>query len=216
MGTAKQNRWRSENGEIMLESSIVLVFVLLLLMALLSITFMFYQQAMLNTVAAEIAADVAKNLKYTNLEMGNDEITLDNYDGVKMYRMSIGHKKIENGQQDRAEKYVVDRVNKTSLGLNSHNAEVECKVEHSGIGRAYVTVKVTQKTDFFMSGVLEFLGIYDAEDGFTAHASAECLDLMTYTSMINFTENLGGWLAPLNPVGELYVNFKELIQSLCE
>jgi hypothetical protein len=88
-------------------------------------------------------------------------------------------------------------------------------VEHSGIGRAYVTVKVTQKTDFFMSGVLEFLGIYD-EDGFTAHASAECLDLMTYTSMINFTENLGGWLAPLNPVGELYVNFKELIQSLCE
>ena len=87
MRTAKQNRWKNENGEIMLESSIVLVFVLLLLMALLSITFMFYQQAMLNTVAAEIAADVAKNLKYTNLERGNDEITLDNYDGVKMYRM---------------------------------------------------------------------------------------------------------------------------------
>ena len=35
MGTAKQNRWKNENGEIMLESSIVLVFVLLLLMALL-------------------------------------------------------------------------------------------------------------------------------------------------------------------------------------
>lgn len=221
MYTAKQKCWKNENGEIMLESSIVLVFVILLLIALLSISFMFYQQAMLNSVAAEIASDVARNLKYTNITMGSDQITLscydkdNNSDKIRMYRMSIGSGKVEDKHQDRAEVYVVERVNQTNLGINSHNAEVECKIEHSGIGRAYVTVKVTQKTDFFMSGVLEFLGIYD-EDTFTAHASAECMDLMSYTSMINFSNNMGEWLGPLNPVGQLYGSFKELIQALCE
>lgn len=204
-----------ENGEIMLESSIVLVCVLLLLMALLSISFMFYQQAMLTTVASEIAADIAKNYKYSNIEMGDDQITLDAYEEVKMCRMSLGRSGIERAHVQRAEAYVVERVNLTSLGLNSKDPVVDCEIIHSGIGRAYVQVTVTQETDFFLSGILEFLEIYD-EDGFSASASAECLDMISYTSMINFSNYLGGELAPFDEFARLYLNIEKFIKVLAD
>ena len=215
MSNAIRQFRRKESGEIMLESSIVLVCVLILLLALLSISFMFYQQAMLTTVASEVAADIAKNYKYTNIPMGNDQITLDSFDGVEMCRMSFGRSDVEHAQIERAESYVADRINLTSLGLNSQNPEVECEIVHSGIGRAYVNVTITQETDFFLSGILKWMGIYDGF-AFSASASAECLDIISYTSMINFANHLGGELAPLDAFGEAYVNIKRFIQVLTD
>lgn len=204
-----------ETGEIMLESSIIFVCVMILLMALLSLAFMFYQQAMMTTIAAEVAADIAKNYKYTNVAMGDDEITLDSFDGVQMCRMSLGRSGLEEDQTERAEQYVPWRVNLTTLGLNAQEPEVECEIVHTGIGRACVNVTVTQKTDFFLSGILEWLGIYDGF-AFKGTASAECLDMISYTSLIGFSNLLGSDLKIFNAFGSAYVNIKEFIQVLSD
>lgn len=210
-----QRKLKEENGEVMLEAAIILVPILILLMALLSLSFFFYQEAMMNSVANEIAAEVAKNYKFTDLKMGTKDIELDDITEVKMFRMSFSKNKMEKEHQKRAEEYAKWRVNLATLGLNPGEVEVECKVTSSGIGRAYVKVTVSQKTDFFLSGILELTGITEKDTLFGATAYAECVDFMGYTSMVNFTEYGSRKLGDAGKsIGNLYNNVKDFIQKL--
>jgi hypothetical protein len=224
----KQNnieKMKEERGEIMLESSFILVSVIVLLLALLSISFMFYQQAMMTSVANEIAADIAKNYKYTNLdiaknykytnlEMDIDPLTIDEVKGTGMFRMSFGMNKLEEEHKNRAETYANERIQKTSLGLNPKNIIVDCKITRSGIGRAYVKVTVSQETDFFLSGILDMVGVADKNSTFSATAYAECVDMMGYTSMVNFAEYVSKKLNVFNSVGNLYESVKKFKDEL--
>ena len=126
----------NQRGEVMLESSFILVSVIILLMALLSISFMFYQEAMMTSVANEIAADVAKNYKFTEMDIGDSTISLDDANSVKMFRMSFGKNSLERAHEDRAEDYAEWRIGAATLGLDSEDIEVDCEVTSSGIGRA--------------------------------------------------------------------------------
>lgn len=209
------NKLKKQNGEVMLEASIILVSVILLLLGLLSISFMFYQQSLMTTVATEIATDVAKNYKFTSVAMGKNH-DLDNVNEAKMFRMSFGKNGIEEAHEDRADDYVDWRVSLASLGLQPEDVEVDCEIVSSGIGRAYVKVTVSQKTDFFLSGILELMNISDENTMFTATAYAECTDLMAYTSMINFTQYGSEKLSVFNSVGNFYNSVKNLVNNLLD
>ena len=54
---------RDENGEVMLESTLVMMFTLFILIAMISVGFLFYQQVMISTVASDIATDIASSYK---------------------------------------------------------------------------------------------------------------------------------------------------------
>ena len=129
----------SERGEVMLEASIILLSIMTLLMALLSISFMFYQQSLMNTIATEIASEVAKDYKFTEIEVGNSDYSLTNTYGVnaggsaytkderktKIYGMSFGKESVESAHASQAELYAKERLEKASLGLNPGRALVE-------------------------------------------------------------------------------------------
>lgn len=216
MESVYKNKNKSQSGEVMLEASFILVTVLLLLMALLSISFLFYQKSVMNSVAMEIASDVAKNYKYTEMEIGKQEIELSDVTSTKMFRMSFAKNSIENAHEDRAENYAEPRVNLTSLGINKENLDVDCEITSSSIGRAYVKVTVSQKTDYFLSGILDMMGIADEEVAFKATAYAECTDFMGYTSMVNFTEYAAEKLSIFNSVGHLYDSIKNFSEKLVD
>ena len=212
-----------QRGEVMLEASMILLTVLIMLMALLSLSFMFYQEAMMTSIANEIASDVAKNYKYTGTgvsgsdhPIGDNSISLDAVEGVGMFRMSFGMNGVESAQEDRASEYVAWRIPLATLGLDSNITNVECEIEGSGIGRAYVRVEVSQTTDFFLSGALEALGVTSNLRNFNAVAYAECVDLTGYTSMINFAEDFSKRLAVFGPVGDLYVSIKDFIANVSD
>lgn len=208
---------KQQRGEIMLEASIILVSVLLLLLALLSISFFFYQESLMNTVANEIASDVARNLKYTEtLKVGATEITPDDVMDTHMFRMSFGQSTVAADQAQRGKEYAQWRVPQASLGLNPGELDVDCQVEYTGIGRAYVKVTVSQRTDFFLGGVLDLLGVTEERELFSATAYAECMDLMAYTSMVNFTMYAGEVLdeSGFGSIGHLYNSVKDLAQEL--
>lgn len=213
MGKLRENL-RKQQGEIMLEASLVLVAVLLLLLVLLGLSFCFYQQSLMNTVAHEIASDVARNLKYTNLPVGVEEISLTDATSTHMFRMSFGQGTVAQAQADRGEEYAQWRVPEASLGLNPGTLHVECEVSYTGIGRARVRVKVFQETDFFLSSVLEMVGVTKDRQLFSATAYAECMDLMAYTSMVNFTVYAAGVLDAFDSVGKLYSSVKEWAEKL--
>ncbi len=207
---------KDQCGEIMLESSFILVAVIVLLMVLLSLSFLFYQQTLMTTIATEIAADVAKNYKFSagGLEIGEDDIVLDDVKSVKMFRSTFGSNKVLEGHTQRAKTYLTDRVGLSSLGLNSDNAELLCTAEKTGLGRVYIKVTVSQKTDFFLSGILEYSGIWDDGKVFAASAYAECLDLTAYTSVVNFNRYCCSALKAFSEIGELYNSIRDFISAL--
>lgn len=205
---------KSQRGEVMLEATFIFVPVLLLLFMLLGISFMFYQQAMITSVADEVASDVAKNLKYTELDIGEDVISPSDSENTAMYRTTFGKSSLESAHEERAKSYVKWRIGMATLGIDALDPEVECDIKSSEIGRAYVTVTVSQTSDFFMSGILDFIGITDEQTSFSATAYAECIDLTGYTSIVNFTQYAANKLSPANPIGEIYENIKFIINKL--
>lgn len=207
---------KKQNGEVMLEASIILVSVIILLMVMLSLSFMFYQEAMMTSVANEIAADIAKNYKLPTLDIGDNEPKIGDIESVKMYRLSFGVNKLENLHEERAEDYAEWRIKLATLGLNPGDVDVKCEIIRSGIGRAYAKVTVKQTTDFFLSGILDYTGITEKNTAFGATAYAECNDFMGYTSLINFTRYLTGMpdTAGLQPIAELYQSMKGFIEVL--
>ena len=223
-GKEKNIRTRNTNcflcqqqGEIMLEAALIFVPILLLLLMLLSLSFFFYQTALMTSVANEIAADIGKNYKFTELEMGQDTITLDDVTEARMFRMNFGKgfgkNSMEGKHKKRGANYAKWRVGLTTLGLDAEDVTVECEIKGSGVGRAYVEVKVSQKTGFFLSEILDFLGITEKNTMFSCTAYAECVDLMAYTSMVNFVEYGSGRLEVLNINSDtnLYSSVKELL-----
>lgn len=210
----KVNVFKSQNGEVMIESAIVLVIILVLLMSLLSIAFLFYQQAMMNSVATEIAADVAKNYKFADVDMGVSTLNSTNIEQSTMFRTSFGKNKLSTIKEEKAEEYANWRVNFSTLGDDPDDLDVDCEIFSGGIGRTYVEVKVSQKTDFFLSGVLEYAGIIQDGGLFSAVAYAECNDLIGYTSMVNFVQYGSNQLSAFNSVGNLYESVKKLATTL--
>lgn len=204
-----------QSGEVMIESAIIIVPVLILLMAMLSLSFLYYQQSIMNSVATEIAADVAKKYKFAAVEVTDDTISPNDYVETRMFRMNFAKGSMEDDHKDRVEEYATWRVALTSLGLEPENLEVDCEIRGTGVGRAVVKVTVKQKTTFFLSGVLELAGITDSSTAFGAIAYAECNDMIAYTSMINFIEYASGQF-PAGPINNFYTSFKNFIENLME
>lgn len=210
----KQNNQR---GEVMLEAAMIMVPILILLMVLLSLSFLFYQQTMMATVASEIAADIGKNYKFTDFEVGDNTISTSDVTDLRLCRTNIlGKSSMQKDKDAVAETYAKWRVGLSSFGLNPGEPEVECKLDGTGIGRLVVKVTVSQKTDFFLSDVMEFAGVSKEKLTFSATAYAECSDLMSYTSMINFTEFISDRLSMFNSIGNLYGSMKDLLQNLLD
>ena len=75
-----------DSGEVMLESTIIFTITIFLLLALLSIGFIFYQKAMLNSVADEIASSVGATFKFKDSDLMEREIGSNELSSNQMYR----------------------------------------------------------------------------------------------------------------------------------
>ncbi len=170
----------------------------------------------MTSVATEIASDIAKNYKFTDVAVGADNVSLDNIKNAKMFRTSFGKNGLKNVHIERAKTYAEWRVAFTSLGLHPNDVGGEWKITSCGIGGAQVKVTISQKTDFFLSGILDMAEVAEEHSVFSATAYAECVDLTGYTSMVNFTEYASGKLSIFNGIGGLYVSVKNLAQKLME
>ena len=184
---------RRENGEIMLEATIVLLPTLIIILAMISLSFLFYEQSLVNTVATEIASEIGRFYKYSKRyddEMGVNILSDDDIKNGKLFSSSFAIWSIQNQYEELAKEYAKERIAIATLGLDNSDLEVTCDIQNTAPGRAYVKVIVSQKTEFFLYEIWNMIG----EDGvagitdFTGVAYAECSDLMGYTSMINFID----------------------------
>lgn len=200
----------------MIEAAIIFVPVLILVMCLLSLGFFFYQTAIVNSAAAEIADTVAENIKFTELDVNEETLTLSDFQTLRMFRSNFGSIGVGKAQKDNAKEYADWRIPLSSLGFGDQNPDVEFSLTMSGPGRYYVEVKVSLETDIFLGGILRYSGILDENNIYSAVAYAECVDLTAYTSMINFVEHSTKALNFLDPVGRAYGNIKDLYDGISD
>lgn len=180
---------RDENGEVMLESTLVMMFTLFILIAMISVGFLFYQQAMISTVASDIATDIASSYKLTNQELGSNEVTSNALNDVKLYRTSVSMFSMKALHKQRAEEYLPERISMSSLGiLDKQPVLDDFDITVDNVGRMHIDVSVSMECDILFSGALEALGIIDSTPKFTASGRAECLDITAYASHVQFLD----------------------------
>lgn len=180
---------RDENGEVMLESTLVMMFTLFILIAMISVGFLFYQQAMISTVASDVATDIASSYKLTNQELGSNEVTSNALNDVKLYRTSVAMFSMKALHKQRAEEYLPERISLSSLGiLDKQPVLDDFDITVDNVGRMHVDVSVSMECDILFSGALEALGIIDSTPKFTASGRAECLDITAYASHVQFLD----------------------------
>ncbi len=213
----KQNRSAGQSGEVMLEAAIIMVPVLVLLLAMLSLGFWFYQMSMMTTVASDIATEVARNIKFESLGAHGDTIDVDDVTSTRMFRSTFALNRLKNVQQERAKTRADWRIPLSTLGFGPQDPEVELELKSSGIGRTHVKVTVRQNTDFFLSGVLQYAGIVEEHPVFGGTAYAECVDLTEYASMVNFLRygiSKADGINIVHAAGNLYGRVRDLLNAL--
>ena len=183
---------KDENGEVMLESTIVMLFTLFILIAMISVGFLFYQQAMLNTVAADIATDVATTFKLTDQEIGDNTLDPQSMKSVKLYRTTVALSSMRAKHKARANEYLPERVKLSSLGILKGDPVVDkLDITVDNVGRMHVDVTVSMECEILFGGALEYFGFMDSPPKFTASASAQCIDITAYASHVQFLDYVG-------------------------
>ena len=169
------------SGEVMLESTLVMMLVLFLLIGLISLGFLFYQRSMLNTLAVDTANEIAANYKYSAYkENSNGELE------VRLYRTTFAKSKVEALNKTKAEKYIQTKAAATTLGTDTKVVLEDFNVVTDSIGRMHVEVSASMEFDFLFSGALKYFGIISGKPKIVSTARSECLDITAYAGHVNF------------------------------
>lgn len=179
-----------DNGEVMLESTLVMVVTMFLLIALISLGFLFYQQAMINTVASDLATDIASAYKLAGVESDSDGIPANAYNDIELYRTSLSISNMKASHRNNAEeKLLPERVKLTTLGISDKTPVVDSfDITVDNVGRMHVDVSVSMECDILFGGALEYFGIVKSTPKFSASGRAECLDVTAYASHVQFLD----------------------------
>jgi len=178
-----------DSGEIMLETVLIVPITIMILLAVLSLGFLYYQQSMMSTVANELAAKIGSGYKYTHQPLDDFTITQNALENTKMYRTTFSLMSIKTMNKDRAEEYLPERAGLTSLGINDNEATLDAfDIRVDNVGRLHVDVSISMKSDILFGDVLMFFGILREPPVFKAQGSAECIDITAYASQVKYLE----------------------------
>lgn len=195
---------RKESGEIMLEAAIIFPMVIIIILAMLGLGFLYYQKAMLQTVATEAATEIGESYKYYKQGIEDKTITLDAVKGVEKYRTSFGIFKMQKKNKKRVENYLPERVKKTNLGVLQEEPAVEnVKVKVDNIGRLHVEVTVRMKSEVLFEGALKTMGIIGETPTFYATARAECMDITAYAGHVRYAKYVSEKIGNIGSVGKI-------------
>lgn len=181
----------SESGELAIESMLVMIPTLFVLVFLIAIGFVYYQQYDVQVTAADTANKIAQTYSFTDGNAITGEPSDNSFRKRPCYRYIINPQKYEEKNRSRAKEYAVEMLTRTSYAsLNQDNLDVKFNVETDGLARRHVDVEVTATYKIPFAEGLEIFGI-KSERQYTATASAECVDLMDYISTVNFVSKAG-------------------------
>lgn len=182
------------SGEVMIESTIVTIITIMVLIFLIAIGFLIYQQVLMSDIATESATAIARNYKFSSEVInGNNysSITIDDkyYEKIKRYRTTFNVASIKEANKRFSKSYINNRMPITSMSFDN-DLVIDTDINSSSPGRTFVTVTISMDANLLFDGVLSYGNMDDDATSLSASATAECLDVTGYTSMVAYEHYL--------------------------
>lgn len=168
---------KGDEAEIMLESTIVIIIVLFMLIAMLSVGFLFYQQSIISSIATELAEDIGANYKL---------VSDGDSSKINLYRTSIALGSAKEYHRKKAVEKCMERLKVSSFGIADNDPRVEVNIVVDNIGRLHSEVTVSLECSILFDGALRYFNIINSTPEFSATARGECLDITAYAGQVQF------------------------------
>lgn len=184
----KKRLWNNEQGEIMIESMLVMIPILFVLVFLLSLGFLLYQQWNIQYVADEIANKVSMTYPYLESHTASGVVTWEQMKKKELYRYLFGMSQYETKSEIRGQEYGESLLEKTTFASPQTKETITIKTEKDSLARRHVYVKVKGKYKIPFGEGLEIFGMNSIRT-YTSESTAECVDLMDYVGTITYGKN---------------------------
>lgn len=182
----------NRNGEITIESMLVIIPIIFVMLFLLSLGFLLYQQWNIQIAADDAASKIAGSYSMLGADNKTGAIVLEDYLDVDLYRnIDLGiigsATKYENKNKERITDYVTGRLSGTSFSNAVGTPDIKCEIVKDGYARKHLEITYTATYKIPFGEGMEVLGM-DGERTFTATGSAECTDMMDYINAVQVAE----------------------------
>jgi hypothetical protein len=167
---------------------------IIVLMFLLGLGFLLYEQCSVQIIAEDAATKVAQTYKLLESDTATGDIGLDEINEIPLYRYDqlFGGDTFESENRKKTRSYAGLRLSKTSLANKSQSLSVEFTVEPNGNSRRHVVVAVATEYEIPFGNFLSLIG-FDSVQNYQATASAECVDILDYYARISFASRIANY-----------------------
>lgn len=181
---------KKENGEIMIESMLVLLPTMFVMVFLIALGFLMYQQWNVQYVADSVASRLSVVYSYGNADIKSGEITIDDMEGRELYRyldLFGGKEKMTGQAEAKGKQYGAMLFSLTNFAA-AENETISVTMEDDGIGRRHIVVKVSGDYKIPFGAGLEIFGMRSTRH-MEASSAAECVDIMEYFASVTLAKN---------------------------
>jgi Flp pilus assembly protein TadG len=175
----------NKKGEIVIESMLVMIPVIFVLVFLISLGFLLYQQWNIQIVADNVATKVAQTYPLLDTDIKTGEATLDQIKDVELYRYIFSDTKYAKTNEVRTKTYTKNYLNKSSFSSSVGGLNTTMRVEEDSLARRHIVVNVSGKYKIPFGDGLEIFNMKSTRT-FSATGIAECSDLNDYISTVNY------------------------------
>ncbi len=181
---------KKEDGEIMLESILVMIPTLFVLIFLLSLGFLLYQKWNIQYVADDIASKIATSFEYLDEDVPTTVVSLEDAQEVLLYKYLFNLDDYEELNNTKANNYGSHLLQLTGYGNGVGGETIQLTVEEDSLARRHIRVVITGTYRIPFAEGLEVFGM-DGTRTFTAVSYAECIDMTDYMNTVVFGDQVG-------------------------
>lgn len=188
-------RWltKEDGGSMMIDGMIAMLFTILILVFLMSIGFLFYQQWIVSQVANDTATRVAQSYVYPNTDPIMGYINVDQIADVPIFRYigtyPVGEKHYLRGgladeNSEKGEKVADWALKQSSLAYPVSDPVIQVETVYDSLARRHVEVTITAEYEIPLGGALQYFGL-DKTITYTATGEAVCIDILDYVNTVD-------------------------------
>lgn len=183
---------KSEKGAIVLESTYVIFFAIIVLCFFLSYGFLLYQKAMLHIMTNEVAEEITQSYKFGQED--GDLVTQDMVTNLGRYRYVKNGGQLQSSNQSLGTTMLNPRLSGGSLAIDKGGLSIKIEPETSDLGRIHYKLTVTKNYKFlfddFMNRVLSSGDNYKPINQVEAVSIVEGMDASFYIN----ASKVGKWI----------------------
>lgn len=183
----KLKKLKKQNGEMMIEAILVMIPTIFILVFLLGLGFLIYQQWNIQLVADDIANKVSSTYKYMEVDTTSGDVSIEQLKKVEIYRNLFSMSKYKTLNTNKAKESGKTLLRKTNFSVPINEEEITLNVVEDSLARRHLCVTVVGNYKIPFAEGLEIFGI-KGKRKYKAISYAECIDMSDYISTVNYVK----------------------------